>query len=515
MTSVARPRSAAGTAAPTRRTRPARSWAPALGAGALAALLGAWGLGRSPLWMDETFSLGATAQLAPTIRGTGGTMALYYVLLDGWVAVVGTSAPALRALSVVCVAACVVVTARLARHLLTPTEGLVATAVVAAMPGLARYAQEARSYALVALLTAGLWAALVAAVRADGTDGPPPGSARSPWWVALAALATLGVAAHGLFLLQLAAALGSLLALPGRARLLRAAAGAVVAPLALFAAMAVAGLDGVATWVAPLDAGQVADVGRLLLAPAALPALVLLALAGVGAVHLLRRPGDAWTRWCALVPVAWAVAPSVLLIALSAVRPSLVDRYVVASVPGVALLVAVGAVATARACGVGGGDRRRTVATVAVGVVLVGALGAGQLAVHARSGYGWDAAAATVAARAEAGDAVVFPSSPVRHPFEAAWREVPAGTPAPRPLGSSDPLGPVRRYHDRVTAEAAEADLASQDRVWVVHRTLEGGGDAPLDDLLASPLVRSTFTVADRWSSAGGVQVVLLERRRP
>ena len=60
-----------------------------------------WRITRLPLWIDEAFSVGATNQLVSTIRNTGGTMALYYVLLNEWTAVTGSSVLALRALSVV------------------------------------------------------------------------------------------------------------------------------------------------------------------------------------------------------------------------------------------------------------------------------------------------------------------------------------------------------------------------------------------------------------------------------
>ena len=106
-----------------------------------------WQLGRRPLWIDEAISLGATNQLWRAIEGTGGTMALYYVLLDGWTALVGTSPVELRALSLLLVLAALVAASAVLHRVLPRAEAALATVVAGALPAIVRMAQDARPYA--------------------------------------------------------------------------------------------------------------------------------------------------------------------------------------------------------------------------------------------------------------------------------------------------------------------------------------------------------------------------------
>ena len=115
--------------------------------------LSTWGLTRHGLWLDEAISLGATNQLRETLSQTAGTMGLYYLLLDPWMAVVGTSVGSMRSLSVLFAAGAAGFAMVLIRRIVTRPEAWMAGLVLGASPGLVRYAQEARSYALVALFT--------------------------------------------------------------------------------------------------------------------------------------------------------------------------------------------------------------------------------------------------------------------------------------------------------------------------------------------------------------------------
>lgn len=490
-------------APPSRGALPSRTVT--LGAVALVVALGAWGIDRHALWLDEAVSLGATSQLGRALSGTYGTMAAYYVLLDGWTAVVGTSVVALRSLSVVTTAAVVVVAAALARRLLPRREGALAVLVLAASPALVRYGQEARSYALVTLVAVTAWWVLDQAVERHHRDAPA-----GAWWTGLAGLSVLGVLSHGLYPLQVIAMAVALATHPDRARLLRAALPALLAAVTTAAALASAGADRIADWIPPLSAGQVADLGVELVAPAAVPRLVLLALAAVGVAWLLRSPApDPLARWRAVVPVIWAVVPVLVLVAVSTRRPYLVPRYLLASTPALAMLVAVGAVAAVDTLG---RRARPALAAVTVGAVVVGALGWAQVAVHDRTGYDWRSAAERVAAEVEAGDAIAFTATPLRMPFEAAWRDVDPRA-EPLPVGNTRPLGTVMRYDHPVRPETVPAALARADRLWVVHQTTVGEGDRPLEDLLADPAVRDRFAVVAVDRFAGGVQVLRLEAR--
>ena len=301
-----------------------------------------WRITRLPLWIDEAFSVGATNQLVSTIRNTGGTMALYYVLLNEWTAVTGSSVLALRALSVVFVLAAIFVLSRLVYRLLPPSEAGLTLIVVALMPAVLHLAQNARAYALVVLLTVGCWVCLACAVEADARD-----DVRSTrlWCLALVPLVIAGELSHGLFLLQVPALVLSVAVhLRHRRRLLVSLLPAVVAGVATLALLLLAfGAGKVGDWIPPVDRAQVEALATNLLARRWPLRAGLGALVAMGAVSLLRRPApDAVSRWKAVAPLWWAFSPAVLLVTLSLVRPSLLGRYVAGSIPALGILIAVG-----------------------------------------------------------------------------------------------------------------------------------------------------------------------------
>jgi mannosyltransferase len=485
---------------------------------ALQVALAVWGLTRHSLWLDEAVSLGATAQLTRTWRETAGTMALYYLGLDGWTALFGTSVAAVRSLSVLAAAATVVAAAAAFRHLVDRRVAAVALVVLAASPGLTRYAQEARSYALVALVTALCWWVGARAVAATLADDQ--GAARR-WWAGLTALAVVGVLSHGLFPLQLLGLAASLLVVPERRRLLRGLAPALGAAVATVVVLSRQGADRIADWIPPLRPSQLVDVGSELVGRPLPVALVVLGLAAVGTAVAVRRPAPtsldrrpaptSLDRWRALAPVCWALVPLVVLVLVSTRRPYLIPRYLLASTPGLALLVALGAVALVDRAG-GLSPAARRVAPVAVGALLVGALVWGQLSVHDRTAYDWAGAADVVAADVQPGDALLVTSPPIRMPFEAAWLDVDAAA-DPEPLWGTRPLGEVHRFDAYGPFAEAVAALDAHDRVWVVHQTTVGLGDQPLDDLLALDAVEDRYRVATVDRFAGGVQVLRLDPR--
>lgn len=491
----------------------AARWNGAALVGAVAAVTGlsAWGLSRHSLWLDEAISLGATNQLQDTLRNTAGTMGLYYVLLDAWTALFGTSVAALRSLSVVAVVGTVVVAGWLARRLLRPVESVVAVLLLGTSSGLVRYAQEARSYALVALLTAGAWAITTRALAAR-CDGDRNGAQR--WWNWLAVLSIAGVTAHGMFPLQIAAITVAVALLPDRRDLVPALVPTLIATGTTVFCLALIGATDIANWVPDLSASQVGDLTLELLAFAPLAAVVMGLLATMGALTLVRRPAaDSFQRWQNLAPVLWAFMPPLALVSLSVVRPYLVPRYVVASTPALMFLAAVGAVAVARRLSgpTSAPLARRRATVVGVALVVLGSVLAGQVGVHQRQGDNWRAAAKRVGASARPGDAIVFPTPPLRIPFEAAWREVvPAALPTP--VGETRPLGQVRRFDDQAGPGAVDAVLTAAARIWVLHKTMAGAGDAPLEAFLSLDAVQARFRVVERWTVEGNVEVLLYQR---
>jgi mannosyltransferase len=127
---------------------------------ALATLvLGAFQAGRPELWRDELRSWSAASRdlgdLFHLLGQTDAAVSLYYVILHGWISVFGDSALALRAPSVIAMAATAAMVGLIGRRLYNPQVGLVAGLLFAVIPNVSRFAQEVRPYALT-LFLAGL-----------------------------------------------------------------------------------------------------------------------------------------------------------------------------------------------------------------------------------------------------------------------------------------------------------------------------------------------------------------------
>jgi uncharacterized membrane protein len=128
---------------------------------AVACVLRLWS--HSPLWFDEALSVNIARLPVPDLLEAlrhDGSPPLYYLLLHGWMALVGTGDVAVRALSGAISIATLPLAWTVGRRL-GPGAAWPTTVLVATSPFLVRYASETRMYALVALLTmAGLLALL-------------------------------------------------------------------------------------------------------------------------------------------------------------------------------------------------------------------------------------------------------------------------------------------------------------------------------------------------------------------
>ncbi len=488
-----------------------------------------WRITRRPLWIDEAFSLGATNQLVDTIRNTGGTMALYYVLLNGWTAIVGSSPLALRSLSVVLVLVAILVLSTLVYRLLPPIEAGLALVVVALLPNVLFLAQIARAYALVLVLTVSCWACLTRAVEADARD-----DARSTrhWGLALVPLVVAGELAHGLFLLQVPALVLSVAVhLRHRRRLLLTLVPAVVAGLATLAFLLLAlEAEKVGEWIQPIDRAQIEALATHLLARRWPFRAGLAVLVGVGALALLRRRApDPVGRWKAVAPLWWAFSPVIGLVALSVVRPTLLGRYVSASAPALGMLIAVGlhtlwrAIVPSRSAS--SPDARLRPSHVGrwvlAALLVVAAVSVPVLDRVPKAGArfeDWDAVADFIGSHAQPGDGIVFipiakpvdNTDTLRAPFEAAW----TGRPGPRvdlvALSPPRPLGQVRRLEADLDPAELSARMVEHERVWVV--LVPTGWDTFLDVLSREPTKSQIRRQPTVHTFNGGMQVVLLTR---
>ena len=528
-------------------------WAPpALAAAALLAVSLPF-VNRRPVWLDEAYTIGATRDLMATWRGSGGTQALYYLLM--WpVTRVSIDQAWVRLPSAVCAAATVVVVHELGRRLGGRWAGATAAGLLASTWGLARYAIEARSYALTILLVSVSWLGLVASLQAD--PGSPQQHRWRRVWVAAALLMPL---AHGLAALQFAGQLLAVLVAPDRRRWLRTC-GAIALGLAAEAVLLFTlGAGEVAEWVQPLSWGQVRGMGHLLfgyglagwiVGAAALAAAVAVLVplvrgrgttagptadavpaagdatavrahavltagaAGLDAdAHLATseaagrlEPGAAAGRSDRLmaVPLLWLAVMPVCVLLLSLLRPYGEPRYLLSSLPAVALLIGLGS-ARIRPRGLA------LAATVVVAALLMG----DHTHVTAGGAENWPGVVDHVAARAGDGDRLLTPTK-YRPPVDYWWGESDA-RPRLVPLSPVDRLGEVRRFYDVAEPRTMAERMLEGHRtdpgatVWYVDRS--DGGLERIEVLTGDPEILERYSPSAPVPFKGDLYVVRFTAR--
>ncbi|WP_079008447.1 glycosyltransferase family 39 protein [Streptomyces sp. XY431] len=154
-------------------------------------VVGAYRLGTPTLWRDEvaswTSAVRPLSELLRMLQHVDASNGTYYVLLHGWIALFGDSATALRLPSVLAMAGAAAFTSLTAARLFGGrVAGTCAGLLFATVPLVSRYAQEARSYALVTCaVAAATWFLLRALDRS------------TPWrWIAYGLAMAVAGAAH-------------------------------------------------------------------------------------------------------------------------------------------------------------------------------------------------------------------------------------------------------------------------------------------------------------------------------
>jgi mannosyltransferase len=348
-----------------RRGRGSRSrtvaWLVAVVPAVLGLITGGYRIGVPPLWRDEA----ATKEIAGrSVRQIFATMphddvvhGAYYLIVHFTEKFVGTSNGALRLPSMIAMAAACAFTALVARRLAALTRspypditGLVAGVIFALLPYMIRYAQEARSYAIVTMMAAIATYLLLRAV-ADGR-----------WWWAAYGVAIGLTGLFNIFGLLILAAHGlSLLAAGFRARpqdspngrrilgiplaWLISGVAAIVVLIPLIA-MAYAQRDAL-SWMSSTTPfiPNLKTIVHLWAGDWALvwPVFGLAAfgvVAGLVADRLAGRPAQPFTPGTVALP--WLAAPPLLLLAASQLHPVYDIRYVEYCLPALAILAAWG-----------------------------------------------------------------------------------------------------------------------------------------------------------------------------
>lgn len=299
----------------------------------VAAAVFGWKVGTPSPWWDEGVTRDVVSRPVADIVALAGQVDLvhvaYYLLMH---ALTGGDAgfTALRLVSVLAAAVTAGLLVRIGRQLDQPVVGVVAGLLYVAAPLASRYAQEARSYALVTLVATASTVVLLAAVRRPWRTGR---------WVGYTLLVLTSGLLNLLSVLVLLPHLVHVLTVadrPTRRRWLVAAAAAVAGllPLVLGASRQRGQLD----WLPRPD---LSDLTHFLMAQyaAGLMSVLLVALAVAGL-----RPGSGnhptTHRETLVLGLAWALLPPVTLWLVSQVHPLYDWRYVVFCLPGSALAIA-------------------------------------------------------------------------------------------------------------------------------------------------------------------------------
>ncbi|MDF3144370.1 MULTISPECIES: glycosyltransferase family 39 protein [unclassified Streptomyces] len=354
--------------------------------------LGLWGLSRQhSVWRDEA----ATWQVARRSVGdiwhmlgqVDAVHGLYYLLMHGLFECFGPGTTTLRLPSVLAMAVAAACVTVIGRRLAGAWAGLAGGLAFGLLPAVQFYLQEGRPYALVAA-GAGISTLLLVTVL--------QGRARAVHWAAYGGTVAVCGLLNWLSLLILPAHLATLLwtRAPWRTWMRWAVASAVavaaVLPLILFSRRQ----SDQVSWIPPLT-------WHMMIGPA-----VLLAIGGLGA--LLDRP-RAGRLSVAAVGLPLLAVPQLGLLGLSLVRPLFLDRYVLFSMLGLALLIGTALGTAVRAAGPRF-PRASAWLVPAVVVVAVVALLPQSLAKRSPASRVDDvmAVAADVRRLKQAGDAVLF-----------------------------------------------------------------------------------------------------------
>ncbi|MDT9682062.1 glycosyltransferase family 39 protein [Streptomyces sp. TRM76323] len=315
--------------------------------------LGLWGLSRQhSVWRDEAatwqVALRSTGEIVRMLEHVDVVHGFYYLLMHGLFECFGPSTTVLRLPSVLAVAVGAACVAELGRRLAGSPVGLGGGMVFGLLPSVQFYLQEGRPYALVAA-GAGLSTLLLVAMLQGRRD-------RWAYWVGYGCTVLVCGLLNWLSLLILPAHLATL----AWARVTRgtwihwvvssAAVTAGAAPLILFSR---AQSDQV-SWIPPLT-------WHMLIGPT-----VLLAIAGLGA--LLDQPRTGRLS-AATVGLPLLAVPQLGLVGISLFKPLFVDRYVLFSLLGLALMIGVVLGALVRAVSRRSWSASRWVLPVAVAVV--------------------------------------------------------------------------------------------------------------------------------------------------
>jgi mannosyltransferase len=457
----------------------------------LGGLMRRYHLGQQGLWFDEAdIVIRARQPLSALLRNfvnPGENGPLYTLGLAGWIKLLGASEVAVRLPAAIAGTLAIPAMYGLGRTLRGPRLGLIAAALLTVSPYAHWYAQDAKMYSLLVLLTIVTTWLLVAAVRRGG-----------PLWVAYGVVAATTLGVHATFLLVLAA--HALIAIviwragygvrPERrqARLVAFLVGLAALPLLVWGV--IFAIQNGPTW--QVKATPWAILQRMLVefsvthhansSTQLWGALLYAALAALGVILTWKGNGVSPSpsaqgaiplpRLSLLVIGAITVVPGLLFILLSLRRAIFEDRYLIVALPGFLLLVALG---IDRLCRWRLGWLLAAVAGAAVLLVVWEPLHDVNFSTASQK-EDWREAYRTLAEHARVGDGVVIYPGYLRTTYDYYALQFPAlrGLPVVTP--------PSLASRNDVTDRDLNAFFANETRGWERAWLIESPERAPTQD---------------------------------
>jgi len=466
------------------------------------------GIGSKSLWRDEGFTVSTVlrswSSLFDLTVHDEANGALHAFLLRAW-SIFGTSEGVLRTLSALAALAAIPVLAMLGTKVANRRVGIVAAVLLACHGSTFAYGQQVRAYAFTLLFAALATLALAIDVR------KPSNLALAGWVLALLALTYSNLAAATLIVSQVAA----LFALPPerrewRRRLIGAGV-ALVLTLPLAALVMTHNEGG----LYEMNIGTLWDVAMVMTGRSGVVGIigvtVLVALGARATLHVSR--GGSWlARWVHVMTILWVVGPFVLAAGVSLVDPVLSGRYMMLTVPGLALYGALGLVdlwSSFRQSDTAG----RVWQGVLTGIVGLAAITGVVVWLQGHEVENWRGAAEYVFADAKDGDQVLFANDSVRLFFEYYRKEGAANPPTvPAPAYPPQPWGGYQTGDHKYVSfsdEQLQQAATTADRLWIVVGREHVNTDH-VDDALK--LLDPTFRLVEQRRFNGQVDVLLYER---
>lgn len=312
-----------------------------------------WGLAGPSYTPDESATMSAVHRSFPElVRMLGNIDAvhgLYYMLMWVVVRVVGTGELATRMPSALAMAVAVAATVAIGRRLVSPRAGLAAGLILAALPEVSFYAEDARPYAVMAAFATLACYALVRVLDA----GP---ERRTRWLVAYAAFLSLTGLAQVFALLLIG---GHAVTVAARCRPGSDQPGKRSLALGWLAAAVVAVVvSGPVLWLGykqrksfntvgfqrwPMRVEELFGSWRVVIALGAVLACgIAVGVIARRARGFRRSPGSTrpshWPGTLVALCVPWLVVPPLVLLIASYISPIYTVRYVIYCLPAAALL---------------------------------------------------------------------------------------------------------------------------------------------------------------------------------